>query len=167
MKAGKPYFQATQKVTEQAPVIKVNAKNRTVWLKTESGDTLEVECGPEVKNFAQIKVGDVVKVDVTEKLTVHVEPGGEPSATTESTSGTAKPGEKPAATATEKTTIKATISAIDTTAGTATLKNYEGTEMTIYPKNKANLKKVKVGDLVVFTHTIGVALKVEKVTASK
>jgi hypothetical protein len=164
MKGGKPYLVATDKVTAQATVLKVNHTTRQVTLRTESGDTTRVTAGPEVKNFAQIRVKDVVKVSYTEKLTIELQPAGTPESTTELQTSHAKPGEKPGASASQKTTYKATIEAIDKTAGTVTLKGYDGKETTVTPLHKENLDKVAVGDLVVFTYTESIAASVEEVT---
>jgi hypothetical protein len=166
-KEGKPYFEASEKTTEQATVIKVEKASRLVTMRDDLGDTLSIKAGDEVKNFAQIKVGDVVKVTYTEELTIHVEAAGAPEMTSEKTTEAAKPGEKPAASVTERTKYKATITAIDKKSGTATLKSYDGEEFVITPLHPENLDKVKLGELVVFTHTQAVAMSVEKVAKKK
>lgn len=166
-KAGKPYFEASDKVTEQATVIKIDKATRYVTLKGEHGDTTKVKAGEQVKNFAQIAVGDLVEISYTEKLTITVEPAGSAEATTETMTAAAKPGEKPAGSVTERTQYKANITAIDKAAGTATLKGYEGEEFVVTPIHKENLDKVSVGELVVFTHTSAVAVSVKKVAAKK
>jgi hypothetical protein len=112
-------------------------------------------------------VGDVVEVTYTEKLTITVEPAGSPESTTETMTAAAKPGEKPAGSMTQRTQYKASITAIDKAAGTATLKGYEGAEMVVTPIHKENLDKVTVGEMVVFTHTAAVAVSVKKVAAKK
>jgi hypothetical protein len=60
---------------------------------------------------------------------------------------------------------KASITAIDKEKGTVTLKGDDGRESTITPRNRANLDKVKVGDLVVFTYTEALAASVTKPAA--
>jgi hypothetical protein len=166
-KSGKPYFEATDKVTAQATVIKLDKTNRYVWLKGEHGDTTKVKASAEVKNFAQIAVGDMVEITYTEKLTITVEPAGAAESTTETMTASAKPGEMPSGSVTERMQYKATISAIDKAAGTATLKGYDGMEFMVTPIHPENLAKVSVGELVVFTHTSAVAASVKKVAAKK
>jgi hypothetical protein len=162
---GLPYFQATQTEHSQGKVLAVDAKMRDVTIAGAEGDTVVVTCGEQVKNFAQIKAGDAVKVKYTETLTIHVEESGTPSATTESALAAAKPGEKPHGSISEKAQMSATITAIDTTKGTATLKGYRGNEFEITPRHRENLNKVKVGQLVVFTYEHALAVSVEKVAA--
>ena len=161
----KPHFEASQKVESQATVLAVNSKGRTVTLQGESGDTTTVKVGQDVKNFAQIKKGDVIKVTYTEKLSVDVESGSSTETTSSMTSETAEAGKKPYAAAKQKTVYKASITAIDKAAGTVTLQGSDGRSATITPRNPANLDKVKVGDLVVFTYTQAIAASVEKVAA--
>lgn len=167
LKDGKPYFEAKSDITEHAAVIGIDAATRGVKLASEAGDTTQVTCGPEVKNFAQIKVGDMVKIRYTEHLTIHVEAAGSAEMTTESSTGAAKPGAKPAGSVTERTQYKATIQAIDKEHGTATLKGYDGEEFTVTPLYPENLNKVAIGELVVFTYTEVMAVSVEKVDAKK
>ena len=162
---GLPYFQATQTENGQGKVLAVDAKLRDVTIAGAGGDTVVVTCGQQVKNFAQIKVGDAVKVKYTETLTIHVEESGTPSATTESATAEAQPGEKPHGSISEKAQMSATITAIDTTKGTATLKGYRGNEFEVMPRHRENLHKVKVGQLVVFTYEHAMAVSVQKVSA--
>ncbi len=162
-KGGKPYFEASDTIHTQATVLSINHKTRHVALKTEAGDTVKVEVGPEAKNFGQVKKGDVINITYTEKLTIHVEPSGTPSSTSETTTANAKAGEKPAASAKNKSTYKATITAIDKDKGTVTLQGTGGDQFEVTPRHPENLDKVKVGDLVVFTYTEAVAASLEKV----
>lgn len=163
--SAKPHFEASQQVTEQATVLSVNKSKRTVKLRTEDGDTVDVECGQEVKNFAQIKPKDMVNATYTEKLVVTVEGTGAAGEAEEASMTSAKAGEKPSATASAKLTYKANITAIDKEKGTVALKGADGREATIKPRNPANLEKVKVGDLVVFTYTQALAMSVTKAGA--
>src|SRR4051812_38347647 len=55
-----------------ATVVEINKSARIVTLKGANGRTLDVVCGEEVKNFAQIHVGDNVKVTYKEALTLEL-----------------------------------------------------------------------------------------------
>jgi len=164
---GRPYFKATEKVTVTATVIGIDKTTRVVTMKGERGDTLGVKCGSEVKNFAQIKVGDLVKMSYTEQLDITVEEPGKSAVLAEASSGSAKVGEMPAASATTRTQYKAQITAINLENGTATLKGVDGDQFLVSPLYPENLKKVKVGEVVVFTTTETIAVKVERVPAPK
>lgn len=163
--AGKPYFEASQKITKQATVLALDAKTRMVTLLSESGDTSVVEAGPEVKNFAQIRVKDVVKISYSQSLRIHVEAAGAAEVVQETMEARAKPGEKPRGSRTQRMSYKATIQSIDKQGGSATLKGYDGEEFAVWPRNPETLDKVAVGEVVVFTYTEAIAAKVEKAKA--
>jgi hypothetical protein len=55
----------TYKLT--ATVIGIDAPVRKVTLLGQDGKKTTVKCGPEVTNFEQIRVGDVVKTTVTDE----------------------------------------------------------------------------------------------------
>jgi len=160
--AAKPTFSAMVKETRTFAIAAIDKGSRVVTLKNAKGDTMSIVCGDEVKNFAQLKVGDEVQTKYTESLTVHVEGSGEAEATSEMMTSQAKPGEKPSASITERMTAKAVIKAIDKTKGTATLQTMSGEHFTVEADNKANLDKVQVGNAVVVTYTIGHAISVSK-----
>lgn len=162
--AAKPAFSAMLKETKKFTIIQIDKASRIVTVKNASGDTMSVVCGPEVKNFAQLKVGDEVKTTYTETLTIHVEGSGEPEATSETMTARAKEGEKPGGSIIERTTAKATIKAIDKAKGTATLQTMSGEQFTVTADNKANLDKVQVGNAVVVTYTVAHAISVSKPT---
>jgi hypothetical protein len=165
--APRPQFEASDTVTAQVTVLALDKPNRLATLKRDTGDTVTVEVGPEVKNFPQLEVGDVINIVYTENLSVQVEPPGTPSTTAEATATTAPLGEKPAGTVTTRTETKATITAIDKTKGIATLQTQDGNTFNVTPHDPTNLDRVSVGDLVVFTHTQVVAASVQPVKAKK
>ena len=160
-----PTFEASDTTRAQVTVLGLDKENRMATIRRDVGDTVTVLVGPEVVNFPQLQVGDVIDVVYAENLSVHVEPAGAPSTTTEATTSTAPPGEKPGATYSQRTETKATITAIDKANGTATLQTQDGGTFNVTPRNPENLDKVKVGDLVVFNHTQVVAVGVQPVKA--
>jgi len=162
-----PSFNATQKETRKFTITKIDKASRMVALKRDNGDTMTVHCGDEVRNFAQLKVGDVVQTTYTESLTIHIEGSGEAAATAESMTSRAKPGEKPSASVTDRATVKATIQAVDPTKGTVTLHTLSGETFTVAADNKANLANLKAGNAVVVTYTVVQAVAVNKPQAKK
>ena len=155
-----PKFEAADTITAQVHVLAVDKANRMMTVKRDVGDTVMVEVGPEIKNFDQLAAGDVMDVVYVDKLTITVEPPSAPGAAASVTTSTANPGEKPAGTYSEKSEIRATITAIDSTMGTVTMTATDGSTLTARPQPE-NLAKVKVGDTVVFTHTQDVAVSVK------
>ena len=86
-------------VTATATVTKIDSTKRLVTLQSDdSGKVAVVKCGPEVKNFAQIKVGDKVKTTYYESIAYEVhKPGTLTDTATKTASGvgTAPLGDKP------------------------------------------------------------------------
>jgi hypothetical protein len=143
-----------------AHVLAVDKTNRTATIQRDMGDTVVVAVGPEVKNFDQMAAGDVINATYIDKLTIRVEPAGNASTSTGETMSTANPGEKPGLAYRQYAETKATIVAIDKAKGTASLVEAAGDTLIVTPAVPENLDKVKVGDLVVFTHTEDVAVSV-------
>jgi hypothetical protein len=85
----------------------------------------------------------------------------EPTADVEAAAGRTPEGAKPGGAAGRRVTITAQVEAIDLDKGTVTLKGPQGNTKTIKARNPANLKQVKVGDLIDITYTEAVAVKVE------
>jgi hypothetical protein len=149
-------------VETQATVTAIDMKTRMVTLKGPEGEkTIHVD--ERARNLDQVKVGDVVKVAYRQAIAWKMSKStkASPTAEVEEAAMRAKAGEKPAGAAGRRITITATIEAIDEANGTVTLKGPQGNSRTVKAQNPANLKKVKVGDLVDISYTEEVALKVE------
>jgi hypothetical protein len=59
---------AARTVELSAKVVSIDPARRTVTLKGAGGKVVDVECGDEVKNFDQIKLGDIVRARYMESL---------------------------------------------------------------------------------------------------
>ena len=153
---------AAQTVKVTATITKIDAATREVTLKGPKGREVTVEAGPEVKNFAQMKVGDKVNVEYVEALTLELKKGSTaPVARTEQAGGgTAKPGERPAAMAGRKITVVAEVMAVDPKTQVVTLR---GPKQTIDVKvsDPEQFKRVAKGDRVEVTYAEALAIAVE------
>ena len=156
----------TEDVTEsRATVTAVDPATRRVTLKDASGTSMTVTAGDRVKNLDQVRVGDEVVVTYTEAFAWQVKPAGQgtPGVTSSENVSRAQPGDKPGGSVTSMTTITATITAIDLTKDTVTLTGPDGGAMTFKARDPANLRKVKVGDLVDITYSEALAIGVKPV----
>jgi Cu/Ag efflux protein CusF len=152
----------SQSVEAQATVTAIDLKTRMVTLKGPDGNETTIYVDERARNLPQVKVGDVVKIAYHQAVAWKVNKSNKAAPTeVEAAQVRARPGEKPGGAAGQRITITATIEAIDLANGTVTLKGPEGNSRTIKARNPANLKKVKVGDLVDITYTEAVAIKVE------
>ena len=151
-----------QSTTVSATVKAVDQTSRVVTLLASNGEEIVFRAGPEVRNLAQVKKGDVVQATYYESIAIEVmKPGtATPGITTASDADRAKLGAKPGAAAAASTKVVATVVKIDKKNSTVTLKGPRGNEKTLPVKNPMHLDAVKVGDLVevVYTEAIGIAV---------
>lgn len=150
-------------------VTKVDAITRTVTLKNQDGET-SIVAGPEVKNFAEIKVGD--RFDVVYEMAVAIElvkvknPGSTSEQVTTSTT-TAPQGDKPGMITTNTVTAVANVEAIDTVKNTVSLKGPQGNVFKVQVKNPELMKDIAVNDQVKVVYTEALAAVVSAPAAKK
>jgi len=150
-------------------VIKIDAATRTVTLKNKDGET-SIVAGPEVKNFAEIKVGD--RFDVVYELAVAIElvkvktPGATSEQITTSTA-TAPQGEKPGMITTNTITATANVESIDTVKNTVSLKGPQGNIFKVKVQNPDLMKDIAVNDQVKVVYTEAIAAVVSAPAAKK
>ena len=150
-------------------VTKIDAATRTVTLKNQDGET-SIVAGPEVKNFAEIKVGD--RFDVVYELAVAIElvkvknPGTTGEQTTTTTT-TAPQGEKPGMITTNTITATANVEAIDATKNIVSLKGPQGNIFKVKVQNPDLMKDIAVNDQVKVVYTEAIAAVVSAPAAKK
>lgn len=126
----------------------VDEATRTVTLKNSAGEVRDVICGPKVKNFAQIKKGDIVTLDVFQMAEVTVLKDIDAFLSREASQDvkTAQLGEKPAATFTTKIKVMAVVEDINYENRTVVLKGPEHMITVEAGEDAVNFDKVKIGD---------------------
>ena len=150
-------------------VTKIDPATRTVTLKNKDGET-SIVAGPEVKNFAEIKVGD--HFDVTYELAVAIElvKVKNPGVTSEqvtTTTATAPQGDKPGMITTNTVTATASVEAIDTTKNVVSLKGPQGNVFKVKVQNPDLMKDIAVNDQVKVVYTEAIAAVVSAPAAKK
>ena len=140
-------------------VTKIDPATRTVTLKNKDGET-SIVAGPEVKNFAEIKVGD--HFDVVYELAVAIElvKVKNPGTTSEqvSTSTTTAPqGDKPGMITTNTVTATANVEAIDAAKNIVSLKGPQGNIFKVKVQNPDLMKDIAVNDQVKVVYTEAIA----------
>jgi hypothetical protein len=150
-----------QRIKAVATVVAIDSATRAVTLKGPDGRETTVIAGPEVKNFAQIKVSDRVNVEYKEALTLELKKGStEPRARAESSMAeAAKAGERPGAVAGRKVTVTAEVIGLNAATQTVTLR---GPKQTVDLKvaDPEQFKRVAMGDRVEATYVEAVAVVV-------
>jgi Cu/Ag efflux protein CusF len=146
-----------------ATVVGIDAATRDVTLKTADGEIVIINAGDQVRNFAQIKIGDRVTVQYVAALTVDLKKSGTKTSTSGEVDATvrAPAGAKPSGATGRQVTIVATVVAIDAAKQTVTLKGPKGNVETLSIIDPALLKSIKKGDKVEAVYTEALAVSVE------
>ena len=151
-----------------ATVEAVDAAKRQVTLKGPKGNVVPLTVGPDVRNLAQVKVGDKVRVRYAEALSLTLKKDGKevPSAKGASEMMRAPVGATPGGAVGEQVTIIANVIAVDTKTHQVTLKGPNQT-VDLHVEDPAQLKLIKVGDQIEAVYTQAVAVTVEPVAPKK
>jgi hypothetical protein len=140
----------------------VDQKTRQVVIVGPNGNEFKTTLGNEVKNFNQIKVGDIVTLTHVEILVADIKKPSKVEVRerieTEK-AVTAKLGDKPAAAIERKLSIVADVTAIDEKKGTLTVRGATRT-LDIKVKDPKVLKGIKVGTQIETVVTEIIAIEV-------
>ena len=155
-------MKAAAAVTVTAEVAAVSKADRHVTLVGPQGDVVEIEAGPEVRNFDQIEVGDKVKVTYFESVAIYLgEPGSLPDAKAGAMLKRAPKGEKPAGIMAESIDVSASVVAIDRGRREVTLVLRDGsTTTTDVDPSVEGFDRLKIGDSVHARLTRAIAIEV-------
>jgi Cu/Ag efflux protein CusF len=139
----------------------VNRESREVTIAGKQGGTTTFTVGPEAKNFAQLNVGDEVRVRMTRDVVVAVTKGGGLRSAVETEATARAPaGAKPGAIAAQQVKIVADIVKVDDKGGVVQLKGPQGNLLDVQVQDRAKLAKVKAGDQVTLVYTEAVSVAV-------
>ena len=147
---------------ETGVVQAIEASTRTVTLKKPDGTFVQTVAGPDIKRFAELKVGDTVNVRYYENVVVRVKQPGESDVLSGAKGTTGSDQVLPGGTRAKQVTITATITAIDPNTPSVTFTGPNGGTYTSKVQDTAALAKVKVGDKVDIVWTEAVLVSVER-----
>ncbi|MEL7449706.1 MAG: hypothetical protein AAFN78_10885 [Pseudomonadota bacterium] len=148
----------------QAEVVSVNHDTRLLVLRGPEGNELVTRAGPEVRNLAQVRAGDVLTVAFYTGYTVAMAEPGSSGADVEMASERRPEGERPGAAAglTTRATIEIFTVAEDGSA--VSFRDSEGRMQVIDVRREESrefARKLKKGDKVDLTYTEAVAVSVD------
>jgi hypothetical protein len=150
-----------QTVDVSATIAAIDKSSRTITLKGPKGDEVKVEAGPEVKNFDQLKVGDVVDMRYRETLALELKKGGGMKVEKTEKAGAvgAKPGETPAGVVGRQVTVVGDVIKVEAATQTVTVKGPQRT-VELKVRDPEQFKLIAVGDQIQATYTEALALSV-------
>jgi hypothetical protein len=154
----------SSKANAVATVTMVNHQTRELHLRMDDGRNVSLTAGPEIKKFAMIKVGDKVRADYEELVSVKLLKGAKQPLGWRSTSAThrAEGAGPPAGGATETDTLVANITKIDKAKSTVTLQG-AAHSIDVQIEDPNQLKLMKVGGQLELTIKRTLNLSVEPV----
>jgi Cu/Ag efflux protein CusF len=166
-----PLVALAQKPVTQTDAVELTTKieaidhsARLVTLKDKDGESETIYCGPEVKRFEELKVGDTITVRYYESVAYAIRKPGQPSglpAATGTTKITRGEGARPSGTIARQETATVTIKAIDPKTPSVTVLTEDDRTVSFKVEDKNNLKDVKVGDKVEITYTEAAMISVK------
>jgi len=153
-----------QTVAVSATITAIDKATRGITLKGPKGDVVTVTAGPEVKNFEQLKVGDVVNISYLEALALELKKGGGLKVAKTETAGAAgvKPGEQPAGVVGRQVTVVGDVIKLDAATQTITVKGPQRT-VELKARDPEQFKLIAVGDQIQATYTEALAVAVTPV----
>ena len=160
----RPSFAAQQTMVVTAVVEAIDHETRVVSVRRVDGEELTFTACEEARILDQVSVGDVLVAEFVETITIEVLPGDGlgPDGAEAAAMARTKEGEMPGVAAMDSTVIISTVEDINIEANTFKLKGPDGVVTEYVARNPDNLKRSKVGDLVVITDTVAMAIMVEK-----
>jgi hypothetical protein len=141
----------------------LDQSNRWITLRGAAGDSLTMQVDERVKNLTLVKVGDTVSVAYYESWGLTLDGVGEPAGA--SVTRTAEAGQPPAVYAARRTTIRATVTAMDAGKPSVTFRGPQGRVQEVsVAQDSRILARLKVGATYNVTYTEHLAVVVEKTT---
>jgi hypothetical protein len=160
----RPSFSASRTISIEAQIKAVDHDTREVTLGADDGSEYTFVASEEVRRLDQVHPGDSVVAQIVQNVdvTVHANPKGLKASVGAATEAAVTPdGSAPGAAMAEALVVTAVVEDINLEDQTFTLRGPRGNSMTFEAANPENLKRAKVGDLLVITITeaLGIMIK--------
>jgi hypothetical protein len=153
----------TDAIEVKAAIEAIDKTERLVTLKDAEGEVETIYCGPEVKRFDELKVGDTVTFRYYESVAYAIRKPGQPSGVPAETGPaiTRGQGPRPGGTLARQATATVTVKAVDQKVPSITVLTEGGRTLSFRVEDKKNIKDVRAGDKVEVTYTEAIAISVQ------
>ena len=160
----RPSMSTSRTMTVSAVVEAIDHETRVVTVRKADGEELTFTASEDARNLDQVAVGDILHAEYVESLSIEVmaNEGFEPDAVGAQAMARTKEGQMPGVAAMEQAVITAVVEEINLENNTFKLREPDGSINEYVARVPENLKRAKVGDLVVITVTNTVAIVVEE-----
>ena len=152
---------AGQMISATGTIKAIDQKTREVTITGQQGREFVVTAGPEVKNFAQLKVGDRVDVHYAEALLVELKKGGGAvvGRTEQAGVASAAPGSMPGAMVGRQVKVVGDVVKVDPAKQTVTVRGAQHT-IDVNIRDPEQFKRIAVGDQLEATYFEAAAVDV-------
>ena len=149
-------------VTAQATIVGVDKKDRRITLRNQKGEEVEIIAGDEVRNFDQIKKGDIVDIEYRIAAASRLEKADKVTAAVNAqTLERAKAGDKPGMMATNTQSVVATVLEVNKKERLLTAQGPRGNIVTVkVPADIKAFDALKKGDQISAVYSEALAISV-------
>jgi Cu/Ag efflux protein CusF len=160
--SARPAVVESASATAIATVEKIDQATREVSLRKQDGEVVTFTAGEDVRNLAQVKVGDRVIATYDVGAVVALQPPGTgPAGRSENTEVSRAPtGARPGAAVRNTVTLRGTVVGVDSKARNVTVEGAERT-ITLPVEDDIDLDEVNVGDQIEAVYQESLAIRVE------
>jgi hypothetical protein len=153
----------SQSVSAKVTIVKVNKKTRELTLRDEQGNEAVVVASDEVRNFDQIKKGDVIEVEYHRAAASNLQKVGDTNTAGQTLDIERAPaGAKPGMAAMHTSTIVATVLEVDAMNRLLTVQGPKGGIVTVVvPADLKAFDSLKKGDKISAEYAEAVAISVK------
>ncbi len=143
-------------------IVKIDKKTREITVRSEEGEKATFVAGPEVRNFDQLKRGDLILTEFYGALAIALAPKGSglKERVDEIAVARAKKGGKPGVVIRQITTASGVVKSVDPKKRLVTVEGVQKT-LTLKVADDVDISKVKAGDPVEAAFVMYYAIKVE------
>lgn len=157
----------SNEISATAEVVTVDSTARVVTLRREDGSLMQVKAGDSVRNFAQIAVGDTLRVQYKESLEATRRPAGEAAVPAQAVAAAARAeaGAKPGGGVGVAISVRVKIESLDLERNIVVFSLASGelsARRVATPEGREFIKGLKVGDTVQLDYTEALALSIEE-----
>lgn len=155
--------EAIRVLEASAKVVAIDKATRTITLRDAKGRSFDVVASEEVRNFAQVELGDLVVVRYVQALTLQLlkTKAGVREMTQREAAARAPAGERPGGAVGREVTAILDVLAVNPKKMTITVKGPKGNVVDLQVQNPDQFKVVKKGDQIEAVYREAVAISVE------
>ena len=148
-------------VTVTATIVAIDSTSRLVTLKGPDGNSETVYAGPEIKRFAELKVGQSVTFSYYESIVFAIQKAGDVAKPPIDPTLVRGTGATPGGMFSQQVTTTVTVNALDPKVPSIAVTAEDGRKLSFKVEDARNLDGVKAGDKVKITYTQALAISVK------